>query len=98
MRLAKPGLAAHPQFMSLPNEPVTLSPEQVEELRKKLSTLRHDVNNHLSLVVAAAELIKLNPDAIARMAATLTEQPPKISEEINRFSMELEKALGIQRG
>lgn len=84
--------------MSLPNEPVTLSPEQVEELRKKLSTLRHDVNNHLSLVVAAAELIKLNPDAIARMAATLTEQPPKISEEINRFSLELEKALGIQRG
>lgn len=84
--------------MSLSNEPVTLSAEQVEELRKKLSIMRHDVNNHLSLIVAAAELIKLNPDALARMAATLTEQPPKISEEITRFSAELEKVLRIQRG
>lgn len=84
--------------MSLSNEPVTLSAEQVEELRKKLSTMRHDVNNHLSLIVAAAELIKLNPDALTRMAATLTEQPPKISEEISRFSAELEKTLRIQRG
>jgi len=48
--------------------------------------------------VAAAELIKLNPDAMTRMAATLTEQPPKISEEISRFSVEFEKALRIQRG
>lgn len=84
--------------MSLSNEPVTLSAEQVEELRKKLSLMRHDVNNHLSLIVAAAELIKLNPDALTRMATTLTEQPPKISEEISRFSAELEKALRIQRG
>lgn len=89
---------AHPDFMSLSNEPVTLSAEQVEELRKKLSMMRHDVNNHLSLIVAAAELIKLNPDALTRMAATLTEQPPKISEEITRFSVELEKVLRIQRG
>ncbi len=89
---------AHPYLMSLSNEPVTLSAEQVEELRKKLSMMRHDVNNHLSLIVAAAELIKLNPDALMRMAATLTEQPPKISEEISRFSAELEKALRIQRG
>lgn len=84
--------------MSLSNEPVTLSAEQVEELRKKLSVMRHDVNNHLSLIVAAAELIKLNPDALTRMAATLTEQPPRISEEISRFSAELEKTLRIQRG
>lgn len=89
---------AHPWLMSLSNEPVTLSAEQVEELRKKLSLMRHDVNNHLSLIVAAAELIKLNPDALTRMATTLTEQPPKISEEISRFSAELEKALRIQRG
>ncbi len=83
--------------MGLPNGPVTLSVQQLEELNKKLSTLRHDVNNHLSLVVAAAELIKFNPQMAARMSATLSEQPPKISEEINRFSVELERALGITR-
>jgi hypothetical protein len=83
--------------MGLPQNSVTLTVQQVEELQKKLSTLRHDINNHLSLIVAAAELMKFSPEAAQRMAVTLGEQPPKISEEINRFSGEFEKALGITR-
>jgi hypothetical protein len=77
--------------------PVSLTAEQVEDLNRKLSNLRHDVNNHLSLIVAAAELIKFNPTLAARMTATLTEQPPKISEAMSRFSAEFEKAFGIAR-
>ena len=84
--------------MALPNGPVTLSVDQVKELNDRLSTLRHDVNNYLSLIVAAAELIKFNQDMAARMSPTLAEQPAKISEEIRKFSMELEKALGISHG
>jgi hypothetical protein len=84
--------------MALPTDPVTLTPQQVEELSRKLSTLRHDVNNHLSLIVAAAELIRFSPDAAQRMSATLAEQPPKISNAMNSFSAELERALGISRG
>ncbi|HXI54145.1 MAG TPA: hypothetical protein VNH84_21685 [Candidatus Saccharimonadales bacterium] len=83
--------------MGLPDGPVTLSLEQLDELSKRLSSLRHDVNNHLSLVVAAAELIKFNPDSATRMCATLAEQPPKISEIINKFSVDFEKTLGITR-
>jgi hypothetical protein len=82
--------------MPLPNEPVTLSPEQVNELRKQLGTMRHDINNHLSLIIAAAELIKINPESVGRMAATLTEQPGKISAHIGKFSAAFEKSLGIQ--
>ena len=39
-------------------QPITLSAEQVEELQKKIAKLRHDINNHLSLVMAATELIR----------------------------------------
>lgn len=84
--------------MALPNGPVILSVDQVKELHDKLSTLRHDVNNYLSLIVAAAELIKFNQGMAARMSPTLAEQPAKISEEIRKFSAELEKALGISHG
>jgi hypothetical protein len=84
--------------MASPTGPVTLTVHQIEELHKKLSALRHDVNNHLSLIVAAAELIKFNPESAARMCATLGDQPPKISEEISKFSAEFEKAMGITRG
>jgi hypothetical protein len=84
--------------MPLPDGPVTLSVQQLEELNKKLSSLRHDVNNHLSLVVAAAELIKLNPERADRMCATLAEQPAKITDAISKFSSEFERVMGITRG
>ena len=83
--------------MVLPTEPVTLSVPQLEDLNRKLSTLRHDINGDLALVVAAAELIKLNPDILQRMLSTLLEQPPKIREKLDRFSAEFEKTVGITR-
>jgi hypothetical protein len=83
--------------MALPNTPVTLTVEQIEHLNRKLSCMRHDINNHLSLIVAAAELIRLNPEMVKKMSATLVEQPPKITAEMTRFSQEFEKALSINR-
>ena len=83
--------------MALPKEPVTLTVQQIEQLNKQLSTLRHDVNGDLSLVVASAELLKLNPTSAARMLQTLMEQPPKIRERLDKFSAEFEKMMGITR-
>ena len=83
--------------MALPNTPVTLTVEQIDSLNRALSRMRHDVNNQLALIVAAAELIRYNPEMIQRMSATLVEQPPKITEEIAKFSAELEKLLGLAR-
>jgi len=51
----------------------------------------------LALVVAAAELIKLNPDILQRMLSTLLEQPQKIRDKVDRFSTEFEKMVGISR-
>lgn len=83
--------------MPLPTEPVTLSPAQLSELNEKLSGMRHDINNHLSLIVAAMELIRHKPDSAERMLATLGEQPGKISESLKKFSIEFEKTFGITR-
>jgi len=83
--------------MGLPTEPVTLTVAQIGELQRHLSNMRHDINNYLSLIVAAAELIKVNPEVTARMCATLSEQPAKISEEIRKFSAEFESLLNITR-
>lgn len=83
--------------MVLPDKPVTLTVDEVEELNRKLSTMRHDINNNLSLVMAAVELVRLKPDAINRMLPTLAEQPGKISETMTKFSAEFEKTFGIKR-
>jgi hypothetical protein len=83
--------------MPMPTKPVTLSVAQLEELNSRLATLRHDVNNNLSLMMAATELIHRRPESAERMWAALNEQPHKIAEAVARFSSELEKALCITR-
>ena len=83
--------------MGLPTTPVTLTVEQINDLNQKLSTMRHDVNNHLSLILAAVELVRYKPDLLKRMTETLTAQTPKIGTSITGFSQEFEKTLGITR-
>jgi hypothetical protein len=83
--------------MGVPTQPLTLTPEQIENLNRQLSDMRHSVNNHLSLIVAAVELLRIKPEMRERMAASLAEQPAKITGDIARFSAEFERTLGIIR-
>jgi hypothetical protein len=83
--------------MPLPSEPVTLTAAQIAELNKKLADLRHEVNNNLSLIIAAAEIMRLKPESTARMQEGLTEKPHKIAEIVAKFSRDLETALRITR-
>ena len=83
--------------MGLPSQPVTLTIEQLGELNRQLSNMRHDINNNLSLIVAAAELIRHKPQVAERMMATLAEQPAKITAAITKFSTSFEQTFGITR-
>jgi len=83
--------------MGLPTAPVTLTVAQIEDLNKRLSTMRHDVNGHLALIVAATELIRHKPQMSERMLTSISEQPAKTSEAMKGFSVEYERVLGITR-
>jgi hypothetical protein len=83
--------------MALPQQPVTLTPEQIAELNQKLSKMRHDINNNLAMMLAAAELAKLKPELASKMLDRVIEQPSKITEQIKEFSGSFEKFLGITR-
>ena len=83
--------------MALITSPITLTEPEVAELDKKLSEMRHGINNHLSLIIAAVELLRIKPDSAASMAATLNEQPTKITNELRKFSIEFDRLLGINR-
>ncbi len=73
---------------------MNLTAEQVAELNQMLSTLRHDINNRLSLMVAAIELLRTKPQMAERMIVTLVEQPPKIAGALTKFSADFEKTFG----
>ena len=83
--------------MSLPTEPVTLSVEQIRELSQKLADLRHDINNHVSVMLASTELLRRRPETAERLLTGLAEQPPKIIEAVTQFSHDLEAAFHITR-
>ncbi len=83
--------------MGMPQNPVTLTPEQVAELNEKLATTRHDINNNLSLIVAAVELIRRKPELTPRMVESISQQPDKIIAQMRAFSAEFEQTLGITK-
>jgi len=83
------------QFMAESYQPVSISSEELLAIKQKLSTARHNINNHLALIVAAAELVKRKPDMAERLSATFLDQPKKIMTEISDFTHALEKTLGI---
>lgn len=83
--------------VAVPNVPVTLTPEQIAGLNKKLSHMRHEINNQLALVVAALELLRYRPEMREKMLDTVSQQTPKITAEIVKFSTEFEQTFGITR-
>jgi hypothetical protein len=83
--------------MGLPEKSIALSPDQIADLNKKLSVMRHNVNNHLALIVAASELIRRKPEMSQRLVENIVQQPEKIISEIRSFSNELEALIGITR-
>ena len=87
----------HGLRMGFPDQPVTLSPEQVAELLKRLADARHSINNNLALIVAASELLRRKPETAMRVAAALADPPDRIVQEIREFAAALEQALMIRR-
>ena len=83
--------------MSLPSEPVTLSVEEIGELKKQLTVLRHDVNNNVSLMLAAVEMMRRRPERSEAMLDSFARQPERITEAVAKFTKELESALHITR-
>jgi len=83
--------------VEVPNVPVTLTPEQVAEINKKLSHMRHEINNQLALIVAALELIRFRPEMSDKMLETVGQQTPKITAEIVKFSTDFEQMLGLSK-
>ena len=85
------------QRMAAPTHAVTLEPQQISILLKEFATARHDINNALSLISAAAELIRMNPDNLPKMLPTMNEQPAKIGALMQKFTTILESNLRTAR-
>lgn len=83
--------------MGLPDKAVTLAPDQIADLNRRLSMMRHNINNQLALVVAAAELIRRKPEMAPRLIENILQQPERVTQEMRDFTEEFEACFGIVR-
>jgi hypothetical protein len=83
--------------MRVPEQPVTLTPEQIADLTAKLADLRHNINNYLALIVAGTELIRRRPESATRFLDSFSDPPQKIADEVRSFSKYLEEKLQVTR-
>jgi hypothetical protein len=72
-----------------------LTPQQLSELNQRLSCLCHNVNNHLSLIMAATDLIQRKPEATDRALEAMRVPPEEIARELRCFCSDLEQILGL---
>ena len=82
--------------MSEVSQPVCLTPSQVAGLNARLAELRHGINNRLTKIVAAAEILQRKPDMIAVFAPQMIDEPQRISDDVAAFSAAFEEALGLR--
>ena len=59
--------------------------------------MRHDINNHLSLVTAAVEIMRLKPETAERMIENIAKQPNRIMSSMQDFTKEFDQQFGITR-
>jgi hypothetical protein len=78
-----------------PEEPVTLTPDQLQELYTKLRDMNHDVRGVLAIIAGSLEVMRLYPDNAARFVGSLGLQPQRIEESLTKFAADFEQQLGI---
>lgn len=81
--------------MTLPTKPAVLTVEQIAALNNKLTVMRHDIANHVQIVSVYAEMARMKPAELNARMALLLERAMKIPEEMRKFTVEFQSALGF---
>ena len=60
-------------------EPATTIPqEEVAQLQKKFSEIKHSINNALAVMMALSEMSQRRPDYAEKLASTVLAKAPQI--------------------
>lgn len=80
--------------MSEPNK--SLSHEELVELQKKFSEIKHGINNALAVMMALSEMSQRRPDYAEKLATTVLTKAPQIVSNLQEFTALLNEKAGVQ--
>ena len=80
--------------MNAPNR--TLSPEELAQLQKKFSEIKHSINNALAVMMALSEMSQRRPDYAEKLATTVLSKAPQIVSSLQEFTQILNEKAGVK--
>jgi hypothetical protein len=80
--------------MNEPNR--TLSPEELAQLQKKFSEIKHSINNALAVIMALSEMSQRRPDYAEKLATTVLSKAPQIVTSLQEFTQVLNEKAGVK--
>jgi hypothetical protein len=74
----------------------TLSPEELVQLQKKFSEIKHSINNALAVMMALSEMSQRRPDYAEKLATTVLSKAPQIVTSLQEFTQALNEKAGVK--
>ena len=76
-------------------EPVSsIPPEEIAQLQKKFSEIKHSINNALAVMMALSEMSQRRPDYSEKLASTVLTKAPQIVSSLQEFTQALNEKAG----
>lgn len=73
-----------------------LSPEELAQLQKKFSEIKHSINNALAVMMALSEMSQRRPDYAEKLATTVLSKAPQIVSGLQEFTQILNDKVGVK--
>ena len=73
----------------------TISHEELVQLRKKFSEIKHSINNALAVMMALSEMSQRRPEYAEKLATTVLSKAPQIVSSLQEFTQALNEKVGV---
>lgn len=68
--------------------------EELGQLQKKFSEIKHSINNALAVMMALSEMSQRRPDYAEKLATTVLTKAPQIVSSLQEFTQALNEKAG----
>jgi hypothetical protein len=72
----------------------SVSAEELGELQRKFSEIKHSINNALAVMMALSEMSQRRPDYAEKLATTVLAKAPQIVSSLQEFTQALNEKAG----
>ena len=74
----------------------SITPEELAQLQKKFSEIKHSINNALAVMMALSEMSQRRPDYAEKLATNVLAKAPQIVSSLQEFTQALNETLGVK--